>query len=259
MKVYILIYHDLLHNLFPDWTYNGIIQLAPLNSVNSGRRLKACQWRPPRTWEWNILPELRFSWEKGGDKFHDRFLAWRSCTQYFGRKISRHRFHNRKKVEQKLITTNIRFTNGLRSVWGSYPNTRYLSNSLHICDAAFHDRSYTCDPLPYSSDHLPTHALLRKVMMETGRVQRINKKWTYTEGITLLCRISDPQWQRQPNGTIWRCKARATMRSEMTFIFRNQWGCQGLGRVVAGAEGRICASASIQRVSRPSGLVWFNT
>ena len=113
----------------------------------------------------------------------DGFSTWRSCTQYFGRKISRQRFHSRNKIEQKLITTNIRFTNGIRSVWGSYSNIRHLSNSLCIRDEVFLSRSYTCDSPPYSSHHLPKHALMRKVMMEMGRVQRRKKREDTPRGL----------------------------------------------------------------------------
>ena len=35
-----------------------------------GRRLNTCQWCPLRTWEGNILPEPRFSHEKGWDEFY---------------------------------------------------------------------------------------------------------------------------------------------------------------------------------------------
>ena len=144
---------------------------------NGGRWLNTCQWCPLQIWEWNILLKPRFSHEKEWDEFlFDGFSTWRSCTQYFDRKISQPRFHSRNKVEQKLITTFIQFMKGFRSIWGWYSNIRHLSNSLHICDEAFLSRSYTCNPLPYLSDHLPTHALMRKVMIEKGRVQRSKKR-----------------------------------------------------------------------------------
>ena len=104
-------------------------------------------------------------------------------TRYFGTRISRQRFNNREKAEPKIITINIRFANGLRSVWGSYSNVRHLSNSSCVCNEAFLSRFYTCDPPPYSSDHLPTHALMRKVMMETERVQRRKKREDKLRGL----------------------------------------------------------------------------
>ena len=80
--------------------------LSVVSSTNLGVKYSAIA---------EIQPRKMVGWT-----LFDGFSAKRSCTRYFGRNISRQRFHNRKKFEQKPTTTNIRFTNRHRSIWESY-------------------------------------------------------------------------------------------------------------------------------------------
>ena len=111
------------------------------------------------------------------------------------------------KVEQRLITTNIPFKNGPACACRSYLNNRYVSNSC-VCDQASLSRSYTCDSPSYTSHYLPIHALMKRLVMETGHVQRRKKRENTPRGSHKSPMTTTTQWydmevQGKGNDEIW--------------------------------------------------------
>ena len=145
--------------------------------------------------EREIFPQSRDSvTKKGGTNFIWCHFDLKELHSTFWSKYQSAEISQPQQIEQKLIITNIRVTNGPRSVWGSYSKIWYLSNSSYICDDPFLSLSHTCDLLSYSSHHLPTHALMRKAIMETGRVQRRKKREDTPRGLHKSPMTTTTQW-----------------------------------------------------------------